>query len=210
MRASVLSNQEFDQLNKDFIKSCSHKFYKYYEAVYGKINCSYSIHTFASHILQIRGDSPLTQKSAFRYESFYSEVRNLFQAGTQSPTKQIIKNCLMKRCLEGHSCERKIHYDVEKNGKENNHLIYTIENNKYNFFSIKSIRDDQTFLCTRQGKFEFIFDETPEICWEKVGVFKVGPTTDFECVINKCEVKGKIIKVNEYLLTCPLNVLREQ
>ena len=101
-----------------------------------KKNCSYSIHVFPSHILQIRGDDPLTEKSAFKYENFYGELRQLFQAGTHSTTKQILANCYMKRLLQNHKCERTIFFDVEKKGRENNSLIYFMENNEYKFFKI--------------------------------------------------------------------------
>ena len=136
LRSCILTNREFDLISKNLIKKCALSFYKLYESVYGKCNCSYSIHIIACHILQIRGDEPLTEKSAFKYENFYSELRNLFQPGTISPSKQILQNCYMKRQLEPHNCEKSIFFDIEKDGKENNSLVYYLDDdNEYQFLT---------------------------------------------------------------------------
>lgn len=210
-RACVLPNDEFMYISKPKIKKAGNIFYQLFESIHGEINCTYSIHMIGGHILDIRGDQPLTDTSAFLFENFYAEMKTLFQPGTTSPSKQIIENCYMKRQLEDHSCFRHIHFDIEKKGKENNHVIYVInETNEYEFFKIIKINDDETFTCYRQGRSIFKCDIT-DINWETVGVFKVGPyTDDEEIIIRKKDVKGKVIKVHSYFITCPINVLREQ
>ena len=106
MRACVLPNKQYEQIPPHVINSTADSFYKNYEQVYGENNCTYSIHIISNHIQQIRGNEPLTSKSAFMFENFYSEMKNLFQPGTISPSKQIIQNCYMKRLLESHNCEK--------------------------------------------------------------------------------------------------------
>ena len=162
-------------------------------------------------MLQIRGKDPLTETSAFKYEIFYSELRNLFQPGTLSPSKQILENCYMKRMLENHNCKKSIFLDVEKKGKENNSLVYYIdENNEYQFLNIIKINADGTLTCNPQGRYVYHCDIVKDLKWEQVGVFKVGPYSHEEIVIPRAKIEGKVLQVNNFFLTCPNNVLREQ
>lgn len=220
IRACVLSNDEFRNVDVDDVKSASKKFYQLYEQAFGKRNCSYSIHVVASHILPIRGNRPLTHKSAFKFESFYSEMRNLFKPGTVSPLKQILQNSFVKRLLEYHCCEKTTFFNVQKKPKEGkkfnppkerNDLIYTLnENYDISMFVIVEIIDDDHFRCHVQGRFKLKLSLTPEYDWSNVGVFKLGPISEELHVIKRNDIRGKVIQVNNYLITCPNNVLHEQ
>ena len=211
MRSCILPNKEFENISRNVVNNTAKSFYKNFESVYGKRNCSYSVHIVSSHILQIKGDQPLTSKSAFKYEIFYSEMRNMFQAGTISPSKQVLQNCYMKRLLDNHNCERSIFFDVQKKGKEDNSLVYYVDDNsEYKFFRIIKINDTGSLTCNPQGRHVCKFDLVKELNWEKIGVFKVGPYTDEEIILPRNKIEGKVLKVGNYLLTCPNNVLREQ
>ena len=211
MRACILPNEEFEQIPDHVIKTISTSFYKNFESLYGKKICSYSIHMIGNHILDIKGEEPLTSKSAFKYEDFYAEVRNLFQPGTIAPSKQILKDCYMKRYLENHNCEKSIFYDIEKSGKENNSLVYIFdENKKYNFYNIIEKIDDNNFLCNAQGRFIYKSDVLKDVDWEKVGVFKIGPYSNETFTIKRKQIHGKVLKVDQFFITCPNNVLREK
>ena len=220
IRACVISNDEFRNVDEDHVKSACTKFYQLYEQVYGQKNCTYSIHVVGSHLPQIRGNRPLTFKSAFKFESFYSEMKNLFQPGTVSPLKQILQNTYVKRILEHHECEKSTFFSVEKKPipgkkfntpKENNHVIYTIsENYEIDMYEIEEIIDHEHFRCTIQGKFPFKSSLTPEYNWSSVGVYKIGPISEETRIIKRNEIRGKVLKVNGLLITCPNNVLHEQ
>ena len=121
IRPCVLPNEEFRVIDNAKVEYASEKFYELYEKNYGPINCTYSIHVVGSHMLQVRQNRPLTYKSAFKFESFFSELRNLFHPGTVSPLKQVLQNCYVKRLLDFHYCEKK-NYSAKKkpkNGKKN-------------------------------------------------------------------------------------------
>ena len=223
VRSCVLPNSEFRTIPDKKIEYACENFYRLYEKTYGKKNCSYSVHVVSSHLPQIRGTQPLTFRSAFKFESFFSEMKKMFVPGTISTTKQILQNCYMKRALEFHSCEKTIFYDCKKKpvegkktipGLENNYLIYTTdEENNHHFFQITEIdkEDPNLFICIKQGKFEFKNSYTPNLDWSKVGVFKLGPTvTEKVYKIYRHEIAGKLLKIQNFLITCPLNVLREQ
>ena len=151
IRACVIPNEEFDCIDTNDIKRSCTKFYSLFEKCFGKKNCSYSIHIVTSHLLRIRGKNPLTARSAFKYESFYAEMKNLFQPGTSSPLKQILQNTIMKRSLEYHSCSKPIKYDcvkVPNTGLENNSMIYIFnDKNEYEFYNIIQINEDKSFEC---------------------------------------------------------------
>lgn len=214
IRACVLPNNEFDLIDKNDIKNASKKFYSLYEKAFGYQNCTYSIHTVLSHILRIRGNKPLTETSAFKFESFYSEMKHLFHPGTSSTLKQILKNTMMKRSLEPHCCTKPIKFSCKKpvgEGLENNSMIYVFnENNEHDFYNIIGINDDDSFECNPQGRFRYDCPLTPEIDWSSVGVYKKGPSSLNVKKIMKKEVHGKVVVVKNFLITCPLNVLNEQ
>ena len=213
IRACIIPNDEFRKIDDDQVESAGKKFYNLYEKLYGQINCTYSIHVASSHLLQMRGNRPLTFKSAFKFEGFFAEMRNLFHPGSVSPLKQIIQNCFVKRMLEFHTCEKSLFFAPQKQrqGKEDNSLIYTHdEDGNISIYSIIEVIDNDSFNCNKHGKFPAKFSLTPEYDWSDVGVFQIGPLSEECVVVHKQNVSGKVMKVNGYLITCPTNVLLEQ
>ena len=211
IKACVIPNEEFDNVCRAKIINACELYYNLYFEVFGQRNCPYSIHVVSSHLLKMRGNVPLTERSAFKFESFYSEMKNLFKAGTTSPLKQILKNSFMKRALEYHTCQKTIFYDVEKKNEtmENNSLIYTYKNKKHEMYVIHTIINDE-FICKRQGKFDYSSTLLPNYEWKTVGVYKQGPIGDEDFRIQRREVQGKVVNVMNMLITCPYNVLNEK
>ena len=211
IRSHVIPNDEFVHVPVREYEKAADQFYKLFEQCYGKKNCSYSVHLVASHLTQIRGDEPLTEKSAFKYENFYGQMKNLFQPGTTSPLKQILQNMLMKQILDYHCCEKNIFYSTKPKGKctkkESNHMIYIMNNDKHEFYNILQSFNDH-FICEKQGKFVYNHPLTT-LNWSTVGVYKVGPTSTTRHKIMKQFVCGKVIRVLNFLITCPSNVLLE-
>ena len=219
VRACVLPNEEFRIIDNNKVDYACEKFYELYEKTYGQINCTYSIHS-VSHILKIRQNRPLTYKSAFKFENFFSELRNLFQPGTVSPLKQVFQNCFVKRLLDYHYCEKKTFFSAKKKakvgkknnpGKEINHLIYTYDEDQVlNMYIINEIIDDDTFKCNIQGKFKANLPLSKVYDWSHVGVYRIGPVSEEFKIIKRKDICGKVIQVQNYLITCPNNVLHEQ
>lgn len=217
IRACVLPNSEFEKIDTSLIESACRNFYTLYEQLYGQVNCTYSIHVASCHLLLIKGNQPLTFRSAFKFESFFAEMKHLYHPGTVSSLKQILQNCYVKRMLEYHHCEKNIFYSPEKNpekekqGKENNSLVYTYnENQTISIYSIFEIIDENSFNCYKYGKFQAKFELTPEYDWSDVGVFKIRPKSEESYVVRKNSISGKVLKVQGYFVTCPTNVLLEQ
>ena len=212
VRACVLPDAEFNLIDKQLLNRICANYYKNYEKMYGHQNCTYSTHIVGSHLMQIRGPSPLNSRSAFKYESFYSEMKDLFCPGTPSPTKQILKNCYMKRQLENHRCQRKITYKSPPSKKtmENNSSIYVLAGSGHKLYNIVNVNEDNTFTCYEQGKFNATFNDTIKRNWCDVGVYKLGPIDNVPITIKKKDIAGKVLTVNGYLITCPNHVLTEQ
>ena len=210
IRSCTIPDSEYFNINVNQISHACRKFYIIYETIFGSINCSYSTHVLCSHLPQIRQLGPLTETSAFKFESFYGEIRNSFYPGTPSTLKQIFENILLKRALCRHSCEKDIYLSNYDTALECNSLVYTYINDEYNFYKILDVIDDVEILCQPQGKFMCEFKETPELCWSSVGVFKKGPTSTEMIKVPHKSIAGKVLKVGEYLITCPENVLKEK
>ena len=211
IRSCVIPNDEFNNVTKETIFNACELFYNLFHELYGPQNCSYSNHVSSSHLMKIRGNVPLTERSAFPFESFYSEMKNLFNAGTKSTPKQILRNTIMKRAIEPHNCNKSIVYSARKksDSMEDNSLIYTYNNNEYNFYVITKIEGDE-FTCNKQGKFTYHTDLLPNYNWKSVGVFRKGPIGTELIKVNRNEVKGKVIDVLNMVITCPINVLNEK
>lgn len=218
VRSCVLPNNEFVNVDIETVEKACENFYRLFEEVFGQKNCSYSIHVTGSHLLKMKKNNPITYHSAFKFENFYGEMRNMFHPGTNSTLKQILSNCFMKRILEHHVCEKTIFYDTFQKqtnrrnpGKENNYLIYVVtENSPLTMYIIMDKIDDKHYSCCKQGKFKVTMELTPEYDWSTVGVYKVGPISEQRVVIPINAISGKVIKVKHYLITCPKNVLNEQ
>ena len=209
IRMCVLPNEEYQTIDPDVLQYCSSHFYKLYEHLFHARNCSYNTHVVASHIKSIRVHGPLTLTSAFGFESFYGEMRHAFVPGTLSPLKQILETILLKRTISSHCCKPSIYYSPKDTALESNSYVYTFHNQEYNFFKILSM-ENMNLECAKIGKYEANFPETPTLNWAKIGVFKAGGISDEIVTLSKEQLGGKVIKVKDMFLTCPINVLEEK
>ena len=187
----------------------SYSFYNIYEQLFGPRNCTYTVHVVCSHILQIRGDTPLTDTSAFKFENFYSELRRSFVPGTISPLKQIINKVLLKHSISSHKCQSDIYLSSHETQLETNNLIYTFQSGTYNIYQILRVKGN-TLHCQTITYEDIQYPETPSLTWSKVGVFKKKRTIAKIVTINSNTVSRKVINVHGLLITCPINVLLEK
>ena len=211
LRACVIPQQEFQNLNHNIITTCSHQFYSLYEKTFGKENCTYNTHVVGAHMIEIRVHGPLTHTSAFGFENFYGEMRKSFVPGTISPLKQIMQKIYVKRSLAAHYCEPSIHVTTYDTPMECNNLIYTFTHRVYNFYKVVDVQNEEGILnCVKINTTEAFFQETPNLNWDLVGVFKEESMENEITHISQKYVAGKLIRVGELLITCPNNVLDEK
>ena len=67
-RSGVLPSSEFLAIDISNITERCENFYRIYEALFGKSNCTYNLHMICGHFLEIRTHGPLTETSAFKFE----------------------------------------------------------------------------------------------------------------------------------------------
>ena len=209
MRACVIPTPEFQQTNINDILYCSDQYYKLYEKLFGVLNCTYNTHIVFSHIMEIRTHGPLTLTSAFGFEQFYGEIRNSFTPGTVSTLKQIMEKVYLRRSLGQHTCKPKIVFKLNDTSLECNNLIYTFRFGEYHLYKIVHISETE-FNCVKIKTANISFTGAANLPWKKVGVFKLDSVTDEVVKIKPNVVAGKVVKVNNVLLTCPINILDEK
>ena len=194
IRSCILPSDEFHCISLEFLSNITEEFYKLYETLYGALNCTYNTHIVGSHLIEMRSHGPLTLTSAFSFESFYGEIRRSFVPGTQSTLKQILQKILVKRAISPHCCENTIHFSDYETELESNNLVYLFKQGTHFIYQIVSINGDE-FVCRRVGKYPYKFDQTPSINWSKVGVYERGALSSDTEIINKCDIAGKVLKV---------------
>lgn len=209
IRACTLPQKEFQQISLELIENTCEKFYKLYEKLFGEVNCTYNTHVVGSHMLEMRHHGPLTFTSAFSFEAFYGEIRHSFVPGTQSTLKQIFEKILLKRTLAFHSCHISIYYSDHETSLENNTLVYCYRNLSHIIYKIVKVLENEV-ICLKVGKKSHTFKETPQLDFGSVGVYKKGLISDEEITIKKDQIDGKVIEINNLLLTCANNILREK
>ena len=208
IRSCILPNKEFQDHTVPQIKIISEQFYVLYEKLFGPGNCTYNTHIVGSHMSDMRHHGPLTFSSAFGFENFYGEMRHSFTPGTVSPLKQIMTKIMLKRSLSTHTCAPSITYSNYETVLECNNLIYTFVLNEYHFYKIIDITEEHVSCHEIEKEIPF-FEETPSLHWEHVGVFIEKEQHSNISVIEKKIIQGKLLRVKNYLLTCPINVLEE-
>ena len=209
-RACILPEEEYESVNVNSIKFCQKNFYLLYQQLFGEKNCTYSIHVLSCHLLQMRTKGPLTETSAFIFESFYAELRNSFQPGTQSVIKQMMQTVILKRILSKHVCNESIYLRVKDTALECNCLIYVYDSNSHVIYKIKSIQENGQLICNQLGNHEVVFEHTSMLNWSSVGVYRKGGLSSIDVIVQRDKVAGKVIKVGKFLITCPINILREK
>ena len=209
IRACIIPDEEFSQINPTTISQTMTQFYKTYALLFGAINCTYTVHVVCSHLLQMRTLGPLTETSAFCFENFYSKLRQSFVPGTSTPLKQMLQNVILKRSLSSHNCNKNIYYSANDTPIESNSYIYCYNDNTHHMYKIISVHESHV-TCYQQGFQPISFPETPRIEWKKVGVFKQGPMGNSKISVQLSDISGKVILVRNLFITCPNNVLQEQ
>ena len=158
----------------------------------------------------MRVDGPLTSTSAFHFESFYAELRRAITPGTPDPLKQIFQKIILKRSLMSHSCSIPINYSHKETPLESNAYIYVFSENVHNIYKIIEIKSNSDLVCLKQGRFPLTFNEDETLPWGSVGVYRKGPKTSIKVTLKQKNVHGKVLLIDNLLITCPNDVLKEK
>ena len=207
IRAFVLPEEEFSNVQNEDIQYCCDQFCVIFEQLFGTSNSSYNIRMM-SHLRQVRERGKLTDTSTFKHESYYGEMRRSYVPGTPSTGKQILKSAYIRRSIPHKNCQKPLKLSPKQTSRSCDNLIYIFTNNKYKFYVIKKILQNGSFLCVQFGKRQY---DPPEISlkWADVGVFLKSGETEIESIFERREITGKAIIVSNLIITCPTNILQE-
>lgn len=209
IKSCVIPSEEIQPVPLNVIAECAQKFYETYESLFGPKNCTYNTHVLSSHLLEMRHHGPLTLTSAYPFESFYGEMRQCFVPGTVSTLKQIMSNVLMKRVVANHNCKKDIFISPNNTAMECNNLVYLFKDRQYHIYKVISVEENE-YVCVKQKTKKCTFREIPNLNWSLIGVFVANGECNTHETIPKQQIKGKVLNVNNFLITCPLNVLLEK
>lgn len=184
LRSCIIPTPEFRLLDVDVIHDTCKQFYCLYEALFGVENCTYNTHVFPCHLLEMRTHGPLTKTSAFGFEAFYGEIQNSFAPGTPSTLKQIFERILLKRKLSPHCCQNTIHFSARETPLKSNNLVYVFQDATHKMFKIIAVQEE-SLVCVKQGKFNYVFPDMPNLPWGKVGVYRKGALSNDTITIKK-------------------------
>ena len=96
VRAAIIPEPEFDNHLLALMNQSMQSFYSLYEALFGAKNCTYTVHIVANHLSDMRIHGPLTQTSAFDYESFLRRIAQIIRPGHPKPPKTNFSKCHVK------------------------------------------------------------------------------------------------------------------
>ena len=184
-----------------------------YHAALGGQNLTYNTHVFFSHGRNMRhNNESVSLNSNFLYENSYIDVRTGVTQGVESPGKQLLSNCLLKRKLRLHFCKKQIRIAPYFLGDSTDDSLVCHKNGKY--FKVKRILQDDYLECReiQRKELDFYYDNRSHhlnlsLChWFFYEGIKESPT-----LIRSTDVIGKVTLVdgNQVLMT-PLETLHEK
>ncbi len=105
-RAMILPDPEYRAWQQKYdMKGIMRAWYREFEAVYGKQNCSYNPHTF-HHLPEVRKLGPLSSTAAYDFENHFNLLKKSYRPGTASIGQQALSSLLVA-ANHGHTCGRK-------------------------------------------------------------------------------------------------------
>ncbi len=208
VRAVILPDDLFAAVDEYYdMRTVLKRWYVMFEAVFTERHCSYNVHVFGAHLMEIRALGPLTDLSAYRYESHYNIMKKSYRAGTPSTGQQAMRNSLLATKYS-HTCEKRRQVTGKRTSKTDDTYCYLLSG------KIVRITSDVTggsFLATLV-KVQPAFYALPGFDFNKVLAFKMdsqqNPHEDPEAY-RVSDVVGKCVAVGDVLSVMPWNLLND-
>lgn len=208
VRALILPEIDFDfEQEEENLRMLMHRFTTIHETVFGVEKSTYNLHLF-EHFAEIRADhGPLTETSAFWFESYYAEFKRAYVQGTMSTAKHAMKNLFLKQYTK-HKCRRKVQVICKERKRTDDTIVYTQDLNFFKVFEeseggylAKGIVKEE-WNCQLQNHITLSFG--------KVGAFKSDmEVTNDLTHLPKESIIGKGIHISNVILAIPQNIINE-
>lgn len=99
---------------------------------------------------------------------------------------------------------------VKETAKTCDNLVYVFENETYVLFEVQEEVGDREFRCIEINTERRIFSTTRSLDFGLVGVFKHRGLTTRSRRVREVDISGKVVQIENVLVTVPRNVLIER
>lgn len=199
MRAMLLPDveyQAFMRAHRGYVLKWRRRFYTLYSTIFGREACSSNTHALW-HLLHFRDVlGPLTEHSAFKYESSYGTLRTMYRPTNCSPGLQAMRGFYLRSSV-GHHCQTSLLFRATDTGKRCDSLVYTTDGKMWRVLHVNNparLLRCRPLICDAPTEFG------RGLVWTKLGVYhfkRDGPT---EQTIPFGSVAGKAIRVGKHLV----------
>ncbi len=207
VRAMVLPETIYEDLTEYYdMKTVSRRWYSMFQSVFTAKHCSYYVHVFGAHVLEVRALGPLTETSAYLFEGHYNIMKRSYRAGTPSTGQQAMKNSLLATKYS-HPCKKKKTLTAKKTERIDDTYAYMKSG------SVVEATSEVTdgFFTGRAVPVDPAFYPIPGYDFNRILAFKRSRqrpkqkelTYPLSDVVGKCVVVGDVISV------MPWNLLLE-
>ncbi len=208
MRVAYLPDKWYTRFEDEYdMQNLLDRWYAMFEQVFGVRHCSYNIHVFGRHLLQVRALGPLSMTSAVCYESHYNIIKRSTRPGTPSTGQQAIANSLLATKYK-HVCKMSRSLTAHVTARTDDSLCY--------MNSGRLVR--ATTAANEDGEFEGIEIATQAAFHASAGLdfnialaFRISPTQPQrdELTYQTCDVVGKCVAVGDVVSVVPWDVLHD-
>ena len=123
--------------------------------------------------------------------------------------KQIMEKLLLKK-FKPHHCQPQMKpVRVKETTKTCDNLVYVFDE-MYTLYEVLEDMEDGTFRCVELNIQDKVFQRTRSLNFGLVGIFQYHGYTTVEKILTEEELSGKVIRLEDLLVTVPRNVLVER
>ena len=211
VKSCYLPREEYACINHD-ITSTQRSWYGQMTTLAGEAHCVYIVHIIGAHLHQhVRAQGPISETSTYPFEFSYAKMRRQFK-GTQNTLKQVLTNSLLNVSCSGakHMCEPTASYGTWSSSRAHNCYVYTFDNGLYQFYKIVGVISERpTVFACKPFVMTHLNLECTRLPFHEVGVFaRTFPTTN-SVEVPKSAIKGKVMLLEDAMISVPLNILQE-
>ena len=210
VKSCYVPREEYAHITHD-ITATQKNWYEQFTSLAGVAQCTYIVHILGAHLhQQVRALGPISETSTYPFEFSYSKMRRMFK-GSQNTLKQVLTNHLLDVSTSGphHRCEPSARYGPWSSQRSHDNLVYTFQGG-YQFYKIVSVlREQPTVFEAKAFIMTPIRLECTSLPFQQVGVFARTFPTRTSVELPKASIKGKVIIVEDAMISVPLNILQE-
>ncbi len=204
LRAMHLDDNDFEEVKAEVdLKLVMQRFYRSYVNAFGAAACTPTVHLF-SHLLEQRNREYLSATSTEQFESFYAILKNTYRKGTPSIGKQMFGNILSHYFgQEDHNCRKSFRFRPKGRDMKDDSLVLSPNG----YLRIEENLPDRMIRCRKILVDRYTPDVVRNLPFDKIGVAKWRQLGAQEVVISANEIKAKVVKVEQVLVTLPFDCL---